>query len=331
MPPPSPPRVDLRGRPLDSKGRPMDSKGRSLDGMDRPIDSRISDAISRVALPDFPNVSVAYPSFDDWVAIYDPRGMRPHQANQTSFLDFRQRHENQMLGAFREILTRASGKALLEETRGGRRIDVLPMDFVDTAEEWIKYHDNAIASSNNKHSSVIGMYAGTDEDGDNVVGSGRGAKVQIFYSPERLKTKTAGFLPDEVLYHEMVHAVRALKGLQTLGFSMKTKNGYDNMEEFVAVVVTNVYMSEKKQTQLRSGHGRGVLTEPEKFLDSPLVPAPGARGLLNIFRSKQRGFFDALAKIDANSAKFNPFRQFAEETVRAHSAHEAKMRAFDRK
>src|SRR5262249_25948335 len=112
------------------------------------------------------------------------------------------------------------------------------------------------------------------------------------------------------------------------GFSMK--GGFDNAEEFAAVVVTNVYLSEKKQTVLRANHGSRVLHDPDKFLDSPNVLAPGARGLLGIFRLKQSRFFAALAAIDKHIAAFNPFRQLAEETAKAAKAHEAKMRAFDR-
>ena len=107
--------------------------------------------------------------------------------------------------------------------------------------------------------------------------------------------------------------------------------GYDNAEEFAAILVTNVYLSEKKRTQLRANHGRGVLLDPDKFLDSPRVPVPGARGLLGIFRLRQPRLFAALAAIDRSIAAFNPFRQFAEETIKARAAHEAKMREFDRR
>ena len=60
--------------------------------------------------------------------------------------------------------------------------------------------------------------------------------------------------------------------MRTSGFRLG--DDYDNEEEFAAVVVTNVYLSEKKQTALRADHGWGVLQNPDKFLDSPHVPAP---------------------------------------------------------
>jgi hypothetical protein len=173
-----------------------------------------------------------------------------------------------------------------------------------------------------------GMYAGTGKDFKTLKGKGTGSDSLIFLTPERLDVSGPGGAPDETLFHELVHAVRDTQGVSAVGFSMK--KGFDNAEEFAAIVATNVYLSEKKQTLLRANHGSRVLHDPDKFLDSPRVPPPGARGLLTLFRLNQRRFFDALAKIDRKTAAFNPFRQLAEETIKANQAHEAKMRAFDR-
>jgi hypothetical protein len=164
--------------------------------------------------------------------------------------------------------------------------------------------------------------------GPNRTGTGRGSDAEIYFSPERLRPGGPGFKADEVLFHEMVHAVRAIHGVSTSTFRMG--GGYDNEEEFVAVVVTNVYLSEKKQTALRANHGRGALRDPANFLDSPDVPPPGARGLLSIVRLNQPRFFASLAAIEPKEAAFNPLRQLADETAKAASAHEAKMRALDR-
>ena len=159
------------------------------------------------------------------------------------------------------------------------------------------------------------MYAGTAADGSNLVATGNGASAEIFFSPERLKSRGPGKKTDEMLFHELVHSVRAIQGVRTSGFKME--GDYDNEEEFAAVVVTNVYLSEKKQTELQQNHGRDVLKNPDKFLDSPDVPPPGARMLLGGFRLRQPAFFASLAVLDRHTAAFNPFRQLAEETTRA--------------
>jgi hypothetical protein len=329
MPPP-PIQRDLRGRPLDAKGRPLDAHGRPLDGMDRPLVNRVIEPVTRLAVPGYPKIAIAFPSLGDWTAIYDPRNNRGAALNQTTFFEFRDRHERTMQKLLAEIAASRCGAALLAQSNASAsfNISILPMDFVSSRDMWVKYHNNAISTSDGIDSRVIGMYAGTAADGSNLTGSGFGSSAEIFFSPERLKRTGPGMKPDEVLFHEIVHAVRALQGVMTLSFKMG--RDYDNDEEFAAVVVTNVYLSEKKQTALRANHASGVLRNPDKFLDSPDVPAPGARMLLSGFRLRQPTFFEALAKIDRPTAAFNPFRQLDEETRRATAAHDAKMRQFDR-
>jgi len=331
MPPPNPPR-NLRGQLLNDKGQPIDAHGRRLDSFDRPIEDRIVEPTEDLPVAGFPNLTIAYPSFGDWVAMFDPRNNRGDPANRATYDDFKRRHQKQMTGMLQEIRSRLAGKALLNETNASTHtIAILPIDFVPTSKKWVKYHDNAIASPDSAvRSTTPGMYAGrSSRDGSSLTGIGTGSDSQIFFSPERVRPGGPGFNPDEILFHEMVHAVRDAQGASASGYHMG--KGYDNAEEFAAIVVTNVYLSEKKQTQLRASHGRGVLLDPDKFLDSPLVPAPGARGLLGTFRLRQPRLFAALAAIDRSVAAFNPFRQLAEETIKAHAAHEAKMREFDRR
>ena len=79
-------------------------------------------------------------------------------------------------------------------------------------------------------------------------------------------------------------------------------------EEFIAVVVTNIFMSEKKQPTLRGSHGSAVLHHPEKFLDNThLRPSP--RHLLERFWLLQPDFWTALAQINKDLTPFNPVRQ----------------------
>ncbi len=320
---------DLRGRPLDSKGRSLDRHDRPLDMFDRPLHSRIEDPIEELPLPGFPNVVIGFPSFMDWVSMYDPRRNRGFQRDRASYAIFKTRHEKTMLAALGEIAGRESGKALLRETNGGFTIQILPIDFLPSLKMWVKYHKNAVQLDDVPASAMsLGMYAGTRKNKTNRVGAGSGSDAQVFFSPERLRSQGPGMNPDEILFHEMVHAIRATQGVSTTGFKMS--NDYDNQEEFTAVVVTNIYLSEKKQTALRANHGSDVLKNSDKFLDSPEVPAPGARGLIGNLRLRMPQFFGALASIGPGMAKFNPLRQLAEETKRASQAHENKMRAFDR-
>jgi hypothetical protein len=57
---------------------------------------------------------------------------------------------------------------------------------------------------------------------------------------------------DESLVHELVHAFRDAQGKHN---PVPTKNRrYDTVEEFLAVVITNVYISSKGDHWLRADH-----------------------------------------------------------------------------
>jgi hypothetical protein len=66
--------------------------------------------------------------------------------------------------------------------------------------------------------------------------------------------------PDEILLHEMCHALRAMKGQMnrsnTIGGQSLVQPGYayDDIEEFFAILVSNMYLSEKGLTTLRQDH-----------------------------------------------------------------------------
>jgi hypothetical protein len=108
----------------------------------------------------------------------------------------------------------------------------------------------------------------------------------------------------EILLHELVHALRAMRGeelprpLTSAPFSTR----YANLKEFVAITVTNVYASQKGW-YLRRSHDwsknspplshnevRNFFKEHETLFEM-LSPCPG--------------FLPSLTRITAN---FNPFR-----------------------
>jgi hypothetical protein len=72
------------------------------------------------------------------------------------------------------------------------------------------------------------------------------------------KDETGGILPDETLFHEFVHAFRMASGVATL--APLVKGGllnYQDEEEFIAVLVTNIYLtdpSNKTHSNLRRDH-----------------------------------------------------------------------------
>jgi hypothetical protein len=75
-----------------------------------------------------------------------------------------------------------------------------------------------------------------------------------------------GMEPEDVLFHELVHAVRRLKGV-TDRTPTKTPD-YVNLEEFNAVLVTNIAINEKNQfAPLRYGE-RTFIAMPEQYKTS---------------------------------------------------------------
>ena len=81
-------------------------------------------------------------------------------------------------------------------------------------------------------------------------GTGLGTSVRITFDPA-ISVSDCGFLggPDAILFHELAHAMRALAGTML----HKRMNRYDLFEEFVAITLTNLLLSERGQP-LRDGH-----------------------------------------------------------------------------
>ena len=118
-----------------------------------------------------------------------------------------------------------------------------------------------------------------------------------------------GGRPDEVLYHELIHALRGGLGLN----DPKPLSGglfrYGNEEEFFAVVITNVYISDNTNASssgLRKGHhGKAPLEERLARSLCFFYSSPKVLPLLTMIKDKQKKFFDRLADVDA---VFNPFQ-----------------------
>ena len=73
--------------------------------------------------------------------------------------------------------------------------------------------------------------------------------------PENLRAFNPAELRDEILIHELVHTGRKLDGIykhiETEGAAAR----YDNLEDFIAILLTNIYMSEKGKKVFRGSHG----------------------------------------------------------------------------
>jgi hypothetical protein len=100
---------------------------------------------------------------------------------------------------------------------------------------------------------------------DKTVGTGYGSDVVITFNPG-VYADAMGQAPvnmlgrsDYVLLHELVHAMSDVSGMRA--DRMGAPAGYDNLEEFTAIVVANVYISENGEGygSLVGGHGGQTL------------------------------------------------------------------------
>ena len=140
------------------------------------------------------------------------------------------------------------------------------------------------------------------------VGTGRGAETVVEFhaagfleAARRRSGKWANQTPDVVLLHELTHAMRGARGLQN-NRSMYGDLHMSNYEEFCALLVENVYRSERQQ-KLRLGHGSP--DRPEAQADSDFEFYKRYAADIDHWLDVQGDFFRSMAGV---SCTFNPFR-----------------------
>jgi hypothetical protein len=147
-------------------------------------------------------------------------------------------------------------------------------------------------------------------------GTGRGCDCEIHYSDDMWRAGgccsvspagNAGAQPDEVLFHEVCHSLRGMQGKANCVPTTGTARGYDNEQEFFAVVITNIYMSSKGSTELRASHASyAPLAAPLNTSAGFLTDANNLRIIRN--QSTQEG--GLFAQLQTVVTPFNPIREY---------------------
>jgi hypothetical protein len=145
-------------------------------------------------------------------------------------------------------------------------------------------------------------------------GTGVGSAVTLKYTPSIYGQSwcypegTYGSKSDEVLFHEMVHALRYMQGKYNQIPTGDPFHGYKDEEEFLAITATNVYMSAKgvDNDGLRGGHDGHYALQPPLNTSAGFLADPTNRKLMNIYRLLWADAFFGLAGV--SQAQFNPFR-----------------------
>jgi hypothetical protein len=142
---------------------------------------------------------------------------------------------------------------------------------------------------------------------------GGGSDVHTFFTPGEGNDKACSnhsglcaTLPDEILLHEMVHALRMMQGVFN---PVPTTGRYKNEEEFLALVITNVYISKKKGNKLlRPDYQNhyGAL-EPKWSTSEGFLKDDENKRILEFYSTRWQPVFGLLGDVDT---PFNPFRPF---------------------
>lgn len=127
--------------------------------------------------------------------------------------------------------------------------------------------------------------------------------------------QTNASLPHEVLFHELIHAFRLVTTSAHKQYTYKLSQGalhrYTNDEEFIAVLATNIFISDpsnSNKTGLRANHQTGAALQSDLATSFEFFRSSAFTfRLVEKFCKENPGFTGALAKV---SAKFNPIAAY---------------------
>jgi hypothetical protein len=141
---------------------------------------------------------------------------------------------------------------------------------------------------------------------------GGGSDAKIYFTPGGGSNKacaaghgTCAELDEDILVHEMVHALRMMQGLFN---PVPTTLRYKNEEEFLAIVVTNVHISKQRGNHLlRPDYQKvGPMQSPWNTTAGFLKNDENKR-ILEYYSTKWQPIFGQLGDVHTG---FNPFSAF---------------------
>lgn len=251
-----------------------------------------------------------------------------------------QHFETQVAGVLNIIKDTIAGQVLLREVmRGGlgKAVRIIPFPNRDarslpSSEQDATPYNKPLRYPGDLPNTPQKEQAGQivlDNKNKPILGTGYGANVTIQYHPmmwlmDSLKTgKVGNLMPDDVLVHELLHALRMMNGLiSTMDLGDPNHSTlFGNTEEFYALLVANIYVSERNGKEGRGQPLRGNISTPEKF--QPLV---GVKADSKTFYTTHKSVIETLCMdmiglchgggfkgLMHSPAGFNPIRDCEEE------------------
>jgi hypothetical protein len=276
---------------------------------------------------DFPNITISFDGLSVWY-FDQPFPQRQNvRAALQKFEIARSKYFPQIRSNLADVRKHVTGRAVLAEIARARTLKLNISPYRPSRDG---DHNATARGLSAKKSTLLGFKV-RDSDGDPIPsvgeGTGEGSRANVSFSPEMWGPNGTSnitgpsTLPDEVLLHELVHACRQMNGVE---HSSAVSGGYENEEEWVAIHVANIFMSEKKQREFCGSHGVDdrkigkyvvgkkipILPDPHRFLDNVQRISPPPTELLEKVRNRQRDMWNAIKDIPASSAAFNPIRDW---------------------
>ena len=228
---------------------------------------------------------------------------------------------------FCEILRQAGKKMRIMPYMDGVN-SLSPTDTKDQAIAKLKQNFNATAGPTDwsksapKGQTVLQCGGPTqNQQIGTLVGDGTGSDVVVNFTPA-MWTKgdvTAAFgaanaagpgvRKEEILLHEMVHGMRQMTGTARCA-AVPDNPGMDTVEEFMAIVISNVYRSEQNLPGLRADHWgfaalSADLSDSNKFVNNSKDGATSNSKRLQQLKHEHPQLCENLKKVQAT---FNPFQ-----------------------
>ncbi|HZO53075.1 MAG TPA: hypothetical protein VFB63_10170 [Bryobacteraceae bacterium] len=146
-------------------------------------------------------------------------------------------------------------------------------------------------------------------------GTGRGSSAEIEFLPYKCASgvegakeqadpskHAAGTLPDEIIVHELVHALLFMSG-KSYSSPVPNQHLYDNQDDFFAILIANVYRSECGRLESRLHH---YGFESDELKSGKFLRTWENRYTVRKLRRDLPSLFSDLHDVRAD---FNPFRR----------------------
>jgi len=233
------------------------------------------------------------------------------------------RYIQSVMDILRTIEASQTGKALFAAMRAtGKQLTILPYrgrygvcnadaiaaeaEKANVKGEYMLDGKGKVLTETTRLKELLGL------PGEPVMARGGGSASTIEFSPGLFATPycravatAPGMRDSEVLFHEMVHGYRGMRGIQHFMQTVGGRKNYGNLEEFAAVVITNIYISETRgpEEPLTADH-MGNSPPLSEATSSTFLAIRGNRNLTNMLKNADPAFFQKLGDV---SAAFNPF------------------------